>query len=190
MRQFILNSTMPHLPLTALSVLSCVAAAGLSLDDAETALEHYHDPEGRGAMVKLPWQGGEITVIDDAYNASPVSMRGALKRLGSMSGRRIAVLGEMLELGETTPQLHAEMAPFVKNAVIEQLFLVGNGMQALRDALDSEMTIYWTETESEIRELLQESINPDDVILLKGSHGSGVYRLLDWLKNSNRYYAL
>jgi len=100
-----------HLAMNSLAVLAAVSLAGADLALAALALANWKPPAGRGARIVLSVPGGDILVIDESYNANPASMRAALALLGQAKigaqGRRIAVLGDMLELGEAGPRLHA-----------------------------------------------------------------------------------
>jgi UDP-N-acetylmuramoyl-tripeptide--D-alanyl-D-alanine ligase len=103
-----------HLVMNSLAVLAAAKLAGCDLARAAMALARLEPQKGRGVRFKLEAPDGPITVIDESYNANPASVRAALALLGQArpgrGGRRIAVLGDMLELGQEGPRLHAELA--------------------------------------------------------------------------------
>ncbi len=185
-RRFRLKSLGAHWPRLALAILAVVEALRLPLDKAEQALAQFSEQAGRGQVVNVPWKGGEITLIDDSYNASPVSMRGALEKLGMLeptgAGRRIAVLGEMRELGAESAAFHAELAPIVQAQKVDKVYAVGRWMEHLVEALpESQRGAYTTEVKS-LGEALFADLQAGDVVLLKGSHGSKVYQLVAALR--------
>ena len=129
---------------------------------------------------------GYFTVIDDSYNASPPSVRAALEVLGAADvaegGRRIAVLGDMLELGPEADGLHAGLAADVTGNGVTRVFTCGTHMRNLLDALPASRRGDHTETASELAPLVGEFVRPGDVVLVKGSFaidmGHVVERLL------------
>lgn len=183
LRRFRLSTRGAHWPLAALGVLACVRALGLPLSKAEAALAQYHERAGRGEVLTLPWQGGQITLMDDAYNASPVSMKAALKTLSQLGeGRKLAILGQMLELGETSPQLHESLKEPIENFGIDAVVTIGEKMQPLAAVLSPPLHLaHFDEVETAMA-AIETLVKPNDIVLCKGSHGSGVYRLVEKMK--------
>ena len=165
-----------HIAMNSLAVLLAAGSLGLDLRKAAAALEAFTAPGGRGQRVTLGKPGAEITVIDESYNANPTSMRAALDLLGetpvSTVGRRIAVLGDMLELGPSGPALHAGLAPDVERNQIDRVFAAGPLSRHLFDALPPEKRVAWAPSSAELLPHLLETVGPDDVIMIKGSNGS------------------
>jgi UDP-N-acetylmuramoyl-tripeptide--D-alanyl-D-alanine ligase len=132
--------------------------------------------EGRGRRHKIQLRGGTAELIDESYNASPAAMRAALAVLGANApdkgGRRIAVLGDMLELGPAAARLHAELAGPVLDAGVDLVFTVGSDMRALHDALPKKRRGAHAETAAEMAELLPERLAAGDVVTVKGSYGT------------------
>lgn len=186
-RQLKLKTGVPHHAPMALSALAVVNALKLPLAKAEAALASYQEAAGRGSVgeVTLP-QGEKVCLIDDAYNASPVSMRAALQRLSSMAGkgRKVAILGEMLELGKHSNALHQSLAEDIVKAKLDAVLLVGAGMKALDDALPDDASVHYYENAEALRPDLYGFLQAEDTVLMKGSHGSGVYQLVTTLKAS------
>lgn len=156
-----------HHILNALAAFCVGIEFGLAPEEIVPAFMSYAASGMRQKIEKR----GDITVILDCYNASPTSMESSLSVLGGMSGRRIAVLGDMLELGEMSKSLHAGIADFVeKNA--DLCFLFGTEMKALRDELfKREFPVFHSEKKGEITEILLQNIKSGDAVLFKGSRG-------------------
>ncbi|MCY3820064.1 MAG: UDP-N-acetylmuramoyl-tripeptide--D-alanyl-D-alanine ligase [Gammaproteobacteria bacterium] len=122
-------------------------------------------PAGRGNRIRV----GGITLIDDSYNANPASMAAALRALRGESGRTVAVLGEMLELGDDARRLHAEMASACRE--IDKVICVGDAMDILYDRLPGHRRVAFFPSPEDIDpDVIVEALRPGDVILLKGSN--------------------
>jgi UDP-N-acetylmuramoyl-tripeptide--D-alanyl-D-alanine ligase len=117
-----------------------------------------------------------VLLIDESYNANPASMRAALALLGQLEmsarGRRIAVLGDMLELGEESARLHAELAQPLIDAGVNLVFTVGREMRALYDALPKRMRGGHAASSAEMAEIVVRRLHAGDVVTVKGSFGS------------------
>ncbi|MSP48906.1 MAG: UDP-N-acetylmuramoyl-tripeptide--D-alanyl-D-alanine ligase [Alphaproteobacteria bacterium] len=166
-----------HWAMNTLAVLSTVAALGLPLEPSLAALARLSVPKGRGLRhtVRLA-SGGSFELIDDSYNASPVAVAGALDILGRIApgpgGRRIAVLGDMRELGSAGPELHAGLAPAVTFNRVDQVFLVGPLMRHLAEALPKGVVAAHTETSAEMAPVAGAALGAGDVVTVKGSLGT------------------
>lgn len=161
-----------HMALNSVAVLLAVQAAGLDLDGAMGALASFAPLKGRGSRKHF----GSITVIDECYNASPLSMQAAIKVLGQSegAGRRLVALGDMLELGEIAPTAHAELAAVLQAAKVDQVFCCGPLMQHLWQALPAELQGAWTPDAATLAPLVAQAVRADDVVLVKGSRGKQV----------------
>jgi UDP-N-acetylmuramoyl-tripeptide--D-alanyl-D-alanine ligase len=125
-------------------------------------------------------------VLDESYNASPAAMRAALAVLAAISpatgARRVAVLGDMLELGEATERFHRELAEPLAGAAVDRVFLVGRAVAALYDVLpDSNRGGLWSTVDGAIPELLC-FLRAGDVLTVKGSHGIGLGYIVERLR--------
>jgi len=171
-----------HWIMNSLAVLAAVRAAGGDAVAAATALAGLAPLAGRGQRHRLAAAGGNITLIDESYNASPASMRAAFAVLGSTApeagGRRIAVLGDMLELGDESPRLHAALAQPLLDADVDLVFTLGNEMRALDDALPPARRGGHADDVAELTRLLERRLRAGDVVTVKGSHGSKLYELV------------
>jgi UDP-N-acetylmuramoyl-tripeptide--D-alanyl-D-alanine ligase len=176
-----------HMAQNALATLLAVAVSGGDVQQAGAALAGFSALKGRGARFAVTLTDGSVEIIDESYNANPASMRAALSVLGVSSpgtgGRRIAVLGDMLELGADSTALHAALAPPVEDARTDLVFACGRDMRALFDALPATCRGSWGATSADIAPDVVRSSRAGDVILVKGSFGSRMAVVLDALKS-------
>ncbi len=176
-----------HLAENALAVLLAAHCVGADVAVAATALAFFQAPQGRGARatVKLPG-GGSFTLIDESYNANPASLRAALALGGILEpgpgGRRIAVLGDMLELGEGAGALHTQAAADVTANGFGRVFAAGPLMRGLADALPDGINTIWRASAAELVPLVLDDVRPGDVVLVKGSNGSRTGLIVGALK--------
>jgi len=175
--------------MNSLAVLKAAAAAGVPLVDAAKALGHMQAPKGRGQRRKLAWAEGSVELIDESYNASPVSMRAAIATLAAAKpgkgGRRIAALGDMLELGEASTSLHAGLAEAVVERGIDIVFTAGPLMLSLHEALPSALRGLHAATADALAPLLAEALKSGDVVMIKGSAGSRMGRVVQALSDAS-----
>jgi UDP-N-acetylmuramoyl-tripeptide--D-alanyl-D-alanine ligase len=165
-----------HLVLNSLAVLAAVALVEADLALAALSLARLAPPTGRGARMTLALDGGSALVIDESYNANPASMSAALALLGQAAigarGRRIAVLGDMLELGPAGADLHRALAQPVTANGIDLVFCCGPLMQALWEALPSERRGGYADSAGALESHVLAALRPGDAIMVKGSLGS------------------
>jgi UDP-N-acetylmuramoyl-tripeptide--D-alanyl-D-alanine ligase len=175
-----------HVVQNTLAVLAAVKLAGADLKAAAESLGAIRAPSGRGERFVIATEQGPICVVDESYNANPASMRAALQTLGltprNEFKRRIVVLGDMLELGEESSKLHRELAEAVDAAGIDVVFASGTDMASLFEALPSECRGGYAETPEELSPVLLSSVQPGDIVMVKGSLGSRMAPLVDGLK--------
>ena len=164
---------------------ACIAvayAAGINLRKAAMALRGVRAEQGRGENHTLNLDGKTITLIDEAYNANPTSMRAAINVLGLKPGRRIAVLGDMAELGADELDMHAGLSEPLEEAGVSRVIVIGECMRALKGALPQSMRGAWVRDWEFALEALKEEIEDGDVILVKGSNSVGLGKLVAALK--------
>ncbi len=118
--------------------------------------------------------GGAFTLIDESYNANPMSMRAAFATLAGRKarGRRIAVLTDMLELGSDAAPRHADLAAPLEAAGVELVFAAGPLMRNLHDALPASMRGGWAASAAELAPEVKAAVRPGDLVMVKGSNGS------------------
>ncbi|CCI81273.1 UDP-N-acetylmuramoyl-tripeptide--D-alanyl-D-alanine ligase [Lactobacillus hominis] len=162
---------------------------------------HFHESDEEIAQAlskftptanRMQWKKGDVgeAIMDDVYNSNPTAAKAVLTSFGQVKikegGRRIAVLGDMLELGDAAPQLHASLASALDPTIIDEVYLYGPEMKNLADALTtkySKNNIHYYPQESMDRmiEDLKNDIKQDDIVMLKGSHGMHLEKVLDRL---------
>ena len=172
---FPILQTGQHWGLNSMAVLLMLEALEVDLDDALAALGSFEPLAGRGAerQVRLPG-GGAFTLIDESYNANPISMASAIATLGARraGGRRIVALTDMLELGEDAARFHAALAEPLEAANVDLVFCAGPLMKSLHDALPSTRRGAYAENAAEIAPLVARAAEPGDLVMVKGSNGS------------------
>lgn len=186
-----LNIPGRHIAQNALGVLTVIKAAGGDLPKAIAALEAAQAVQGRGQRlsIMLPDSPPPVTIIDESYNANPGSMRAALDTFAITapqgSGRRIAVLGDMLELGKDGPRLHAELANPLLHAKVDLLFCCGPQMDALYQQLPADWRGAHAADSKGLVAPLVAALKPGDVVLVKGSLGSKMAYIVEALQQLN-----
>ena len=173
---FELGAPGAHMAENALGALLAADALGADLDACAEALRGFSPQKGRGERFLLPTPDGPATIIDESYNANPASMRAALKLLAAAKpgpkGRRIAVIGDMLELGPKAAAMHAELAADLSDSKVDLLFGAGPLTRALFDAAPAAMRAAWTERSSELTDEVARTLRGGDIAMVKGSNGS------------------
>ena len=174
-----------HWVQNSLGVLACVAALGLDLGLAAATLASFSPPKGRGQRRHLALPGGHFELIDESYNASPAAMRAAFAVLGHAkpgpSGRRIAVLGDMREMGPTSPRLHAELAGPLVEAGVDLVLTCGPLMSELQSALPRDKRGGHAADSQSLIPAVLAAVRPGDVVLVKGSLGTRMAPIVEAL---------
>ncbi len=167
-----------HWVSNALALLAAVDAVGGDLALSGLALGDLGGLQGRGARLEAQVQCGDILVIDESYNANPASMAATLAVLGAEPGRHVAVLGEMRELGEASADYHAALAGPIAAARVEAALLVGEAMAPLAQALEGKTKFVHVRDAAAALEVLPDMLAPGDAVLVKGSNGVGLSRIV------------
>jgi UDP-N-acetylmuramoyl-tripeptide--D-alanyl-D-alanine ligase len=174
-----------HIIQNALAVLGAARLVGADMGKAAAALGNLAAESGRGKRHTLRHPDGPFTLIDESYNANPVSMKAAIDLLAatpvSGKGRRIAVLGDMLELGAHSAKLHAALGDLVVDSGIDLALMGGPEMKALADALPDAIPSEYRTSADELRQVVFDKVGPGDVVMVKSSKGIGFARLVDAL---------
>ncbi|WP_267355950.1 MULTISPECIES: UDP-N-acetylmuramoylalanyl-D-glutamyl-2,6-diaminopimelate--D-alanyl-D-alanine ligase [unclassified Methylobacterium] len=175
-----------HTALNSLGVMAVIHALGADLARAALSLGTLSPPAGRGARTALEIDGGTAYLIDESYNANPAAVRAALATLAGIEtgprGRRIAVLGDMLELGAAAPDLHRGLAEAVEAAHIDLVFAAGPLTRHLFEALPVSRRAGVADTAADLIEPITRILRPGDAVMIKGSNGSRMGRIVDALK--------
>ena len=183
-QSFRLGAEGQHFAINALGVLAAVKSVGADVPLAMNALAAWGSPAGRGQQMDLPFGEGTVRLIDESYNANPTSMAAALKVLVAAkdADRRVACLGDMLELGEDEHILHAGLAALPELSKVDQVYCVGPLMKSLFDALPKEKRGVWYADTAAALTGFASHLLPGDAVMIKGSNGSGVHRIVAQLK--------
>lgn len=183
---YFLGAPGDHMVSNSLAVLAATQLVGGDLDAATAALADFLPSAGRGEQFQLTIGGGAATLIDESYNANPASMRAALGLAAGLAlapnGRRIAVLGDMLELGERELTLHAELAESIASAGIDRVYLVGERMAALWEALPQARRAVYAKSAADLLSPLTDDLAAGDVVVVKASNGVRLGALVAALK--------
>ena len=167
-----------HWAQNALGVLACIDALGLSVDDAAAMLASCPTPKGRGGRLSGRYQDCKITLIDDSYNASPASMVAAFASM-TATAPTIMILSEMRELGDATATEHAALMPHINSLSPRLVIALGSAMHdALGGLDDAIITIAAPSTKAAVH-VLENAVEDGDIIFIKGSLGSGSWRVRD-----------
>ena len=166
-----------HQATNAAAVVLAAAACDVPIELAVSGLERFAAVGGRGATHRRQFGDAKVRLIDESYNANPASMAAALSVLGAAPGRRIAVLGDMMELGPQSPALHRGLADAIEAAGVAQVFCAGDAMAALAEALPRQRLAEHRGSASDLLDPLLGALVDGDVVLFKGSNASGIGRL-------------
>lgn len=172
--RFPIRQSGQHWGANSLAALLMLEALEVDLDTGLAALAAFAPLAGRGAVRHLAIPGGAFTLIDESYNANPISMAAAIASLGARhdATRRIVILTDMLELGPESLRYHAQLAAPIAAAGVDLVFCAGDLMGALWDALPQAQRGAHAATASELAGPIAEAVRPGDVVMVKGSNGS------------------
>jgi UDP-N-acetylmuramyl pentapeptide synthase len=176
-----------HLAQNSLAVVAAARVLGVDLQRVLPALERLRAPKGRGERSQLMHAAGGFTLIDESYNANPASMRAALSLLArsppTKRGRRIAVLGDMLELGANSSAEHVALAGPIEESAADLVFLAGPMMADLWQRLPERRRGAYAGTAAELESILAKTIGPGDVVMMKASLGTRLGPVVEALKH-------
>ena len=165
-----------HWGLNSLAVILMLDALDVPVETALAALATFEPLKGRGETRTVHIPRGVFTLIDESYNANPLSMKAGFLSLGAKpverGGRRVVVLTDMLELGDQSMALHAGLALAIEAAAIDTVHAAGPQMRHLYDAVSPERRGIWAETAADLAAQAQDLAGPNDIVMVKGSNGS------------------
>ena len=165
-----------HMAQNALGVVLVAHSLGVEIESSAASLADFAPAKGRGERIVLRANSGAFTLIDESYNANPASMRAALDLLGATEpgrgGRRIAALGDMLELGPQGLAMHEALAADLKRNRVDLVFCAGPLMRGLYEAAPEAMRGAWAAKAADIEKPLFDALRGGDVVMVKGSNGS------------------
>lgn len=183
-RAWIVGGIGQHWGFNSLGVVAVLQALGVDLTLCLDRLSTVSAMRGRGGQIALATaEGGTALLIDESYNASPPAVRAALSVFaGTPASRRILVLGDMRELGDTAPAAHAGLKDAVEAARPDAIYLCGDAMAHLRDALGPDRVTQWTPTAGALAEAVADNVKDGDVVLIKGSLAMGMKAIVTTLE--------
>jgi len=165
-----------HMVLNALAAISVGRVLKLSTEEMVDGIAKTGSVGGRSNIIKTD----KVTIIDDCYNANPVSMKAAIELLETAATKKIALLGDMFELGENEKQLHYGVGSFLAGKNIDMAICVGALAKEIYDAAkDSHVKCVWFETKKELMDNIHQLIGKGDTVLIKASHGMGFSELVE-----------
>lgn len=178
-----------HMAVNALAVLAATEAAGVPAATAIEGLSRFSAGAGRGEFTDIVLKDGRrFSLLDESYNANPASMRAAISLLGAMTtphhGRRIAILGEMLELGAEAESMHAGLAEPLVAADVTTVYAAGSLMKGLIDSLPAEMRGDHAQTAAELQDTILAALRDGDIVMVKGSNASKVGDIVRYLRGA------
>ncbi|WP_375665740.1 UDP-N-acetylmuramoyl-tripeptide--D-alanyl-D-alanine ligase [Bartonella sp. TT121SHDZB] len=164
-----------HIVQNSLGIIAACDAMGVELEPVFLSFRHFSSQKGRGVRYRLSLSnGGEFYLIDESYNANPASMRAALELLATgpvgKGGRRIAILGDMLELGEYSEKLHRDLIKPIRLSGANPVFLFGEAMKSLVSDLSAGVKVHYAENIEKILSLLLAEISSGDLLMVKSSN--------------------
>ncbi len=169
----------------SLGVLAVVEALGADITKAAASLANFEAKAGRGKRSLIKCSFGEITIIDDTYNASPASVGMALETLGKLkkiSGSRIiAVLGDMFELGDTAEELHKGLLLKITDNNVDMVFTAGKLTQKLYEVLPEKVKGGCAESSSALASVVLSKLKAGDIVLVKGSRGMRMENVVNYI---------
>jgi len=175
-----------HMVANAVAALIVGELFGVPRGEALAALEEFGAPEGRGLTVRLGAAEKPLLLIDESYNANSASMVAALDVFATqrpLGGKKVLVLGDMLELGAESPALHRALKQSVLDTGADEIFLVGANMAALAESLGAEAVAGRAQTTDEISQIVLDSLDYGDAIMVKGSNGVRLSGLVKAIRN-------
>ncbi len=168
-----------HFAMNSVAMLAAVHAAGGDLLRSADAVQAWQPPKGRGAVEDL----AGLRLIDDAYNSNPISLAAGLATLAALTGgRRVAILGDMLELGADEIAMHRDMAHDAAIDAVDLVHAAGPRMRAMFDALPASKRGIWAETAAELAAQVSDLVATGDIVLVKGSNSSKVSSVVDAIR--------
>ena len=182
----VLNVPGRHMVANATAALAVSYVAGIEPVVALRALAGFGAQAGRGQRLRLGSGDKLLLLTDESYNANTASMNAALEVFAAQTapgGRKVVILGDMLELGEQSASLHASLAPAVTASGADRIYLVGPAMAALADALGADRVAAHTHTAAEMAEIVLNDLAYGDAVMVKGSNGVGLAGIVEKIRN-------
>ena len=187
--RYVIGSPGEHMAMNSLACIAALQALGLPVDVVLPLFSLFRPVAGRGATLDVEFMGKKLRVVDEAYNANPASMAAAIRLVREVEppragGRKVLVLGDMLELGPQSAALHAELADPVRGAAPDLVVLCGSEMEGLKNALPDLPAVHWTPDVKQLKLQLAALLADGDLVLVKGSGGTQLSQVVSWLQGT------
>ena len=164
-----------HMIYNAMAAAAVALQFGMSKEEIAAGISHVEAVAGRSHLV----EAGDKVIIDDCYNANPVSMKAAIDLLATAPGRKVAILGDMFELGENEKAMHGEVGEYAAEKGIDLILCVGELSEAMyQEAAGNGGNAKYYETREALEEVLNEILQPGDTVLVKASHSMAFENLV------------
>ena len=167
------------------AIFASCDALGVDLEKVSKNLSNYESIAGRGKILDIQIDNKNITIIDDSYNANPASMKAALDNLSNhlKQGRKIAIISDMLELGPTEVELHSDIGSYINDLDIDLVITMGILSKNSYDKLDSSKKLHHFNNKDELQLNILDFLEDGDILMLKGSKGTLMYKVVEYLNN-------
>lgn len=178
--EYKINAFGRHLAFNSLAVLATVKEIGAEVEYAANNLRYFKAQKGRGAVIHV--ENRNVIIIDDSYNASPASIKAALENLKFYKNdnhRVIVILGNMVQLGSETEEMHSNLSEFIEVQNVDKVYTVGNLMRKLFDKLPANLRGAHADSSAEMLEIISNDIKAGDVLLIKGSNAMKMNVIVD-----------
>ena len=172
----------------ALAVVGAAVAVGFSVEKTLEELKNFKVIEGRGNILKVNHGGKNLTIINSTFNANPESIKFALKHLKTVAPNkksRVAILGDVAQLGYHSVELHSELAEPVLDAEPDRILFCGEFMKYPYEAVKNKINAFWFETLDELLAGVEAHLKDGDTILIKSSHVTGLDKVVELLSDSS-----
>lgn len=175
-----------HIPVAGEHMVSNAMAAalvgknlGLTLEEIKAGIESYQTIAGRNHTIKTE----KYTILDDCYNANPMSMKASIDIINKSKGRKVAVLGDMFELGENEKELHRQVGEYAGNSALDVLICAGERCNYMAEAAKTcgKKEVYHFADRDEIIANIDRLLQPGDTIVIKASHSMGFEKIVEYL---------
>lgn len=175
-----------HMVLNAMTILAVASILGENINDIIPFINDFQPVDGRGKIYNTTFNNQNITIVDESYNANPLSMRAAIESFADSDippQHRVLILGDMLELGENSGQYHLDLTNIILNSRAKQIILCGDEMKKLFDNIKDKTNAIHVNNIDELIEMFKHKqiITNNDAILIKSSHGTSLFKLVDFI---------
>jgi UDP-N-acetylmuramoyl-tripeptide--D-alanyl-D-alanine ligase len=185
MNQYQISNSIPkHHAVNLGAIFAAADVLGLDLNLIAKNLEDYKQVAGRGQEIFVNYDGKNIRIIDDSYNANPASMKAAIDHLSSLkSKRKIAVIADMKELGDSEVVLHEEIGEYINQIDIDLVITVGKLSENIFNVLKDSKRLQHFDDKHSMQKAILSLLQDGDLLMLKGSKSTLMYEVVEYIKS-------